>query len=146
MAYSTASDITARYDNEIIKDVSDNKSTGTINTTLLDVLIADADSLIDTYLLQAFDVPLTTVPTIIKLCSVDIALYKLYRNRYDDKIPKDIISRYEEAIKFLERAVEFALKKGVSLLSGVSIKSNFTPKVLTSTVEQVFSPTVMEQY
>lgn len=82
-----------------------------INSTVISRAISDADAEIDSYLGTVFsDVPLSEIPNVIRKTSVDITVYNLYSRRLS--IPEQIESRYQNAIKFLERVLEGKISLG----------------------------------
>ncbi|NWG09889.1 MAG: DUF1320 family protein [Nitrososphaerales archaeon] len=94
MAYCTANDVKAKLNIPV---------TDTSEDTAITSFIEQADSSIDALLEEkGFTVPLTTVPSIIKHSSADLAA-SLFRFR--EASPGEIRSRYEQAKEHVEAYV-----------------------------------------
>lgn len=80
MAYSTQADILKRISaaelSQLTSEVED-----FIDTAVVDEMIAAADAEIDSYVAVRYAVPLSNPPAFIKLCSVSIAIYRLFERR-----------------------------------------------------------------
>ena len=63
--------------------------------------LADASSLIDTYLCKRWAVPIAEPPSILVNLCIDLACYKL--SRPDSALSEDTRKRHEDAIKLLEK-------------------------------------------
>ncbi len=102
MAYSTLADLKRVLPSERLETLTDDPELGQIDEDVITEAIAQADSEIDTYLGGRYDVPLTTVPNIIRRCSGDIAIYILYK-RLVEEIPDARRGAYKDALRVLER-------------------------------------------
>ncbi|WP_026601684.1 gp436 family protein [Methylomonas sp. 11b] len=78
----------------------------TINTTVLNAAIADADAEIDGYL--AAYVPLTIIPANLVRIACDIARYYLY----DDLVTEQVRTRYKDGIAYLMKVAEGKISIG----------------------------------
>ena len=75
---------------------------GAFQEEYLTKAIADADSLIDSYLASAITLPLATVPESVKLCSYNIAMNIMHgRIQYND-IPEFIAKNKDDSIAWLK--------------------------------------------
>ena len=99
MPYSTLADIIDRIDEEILIQLTDDEGIGQVNEDKVATAIAEADGEIDSYLSRRYTLPLSSVPTVIKKLSVDIAIWNLYTRR--DKVEEARKSRYDAAVKLL---------------------------------------------
>lgn len=100
MAYSTKADIQKEISDEELIGLTDDAGTGAIVDAPITAAIAKADALIDSYVGAVAEVPLTTVPDVIKEHSKTIAIYFLYSRRsVAPEIRKD---NYDDAIQHLK--------------------------------------------
>lgn len=99
MPYCTLGDITARLDEELLIQLTDDEGIGIVNESRVTATIAEADSEIDSYLSGRYTVPLDPVPAVIKKLSADIAIWNLYSRR--EKVEEAREKRYDAAIKLL---------------------------------------------
>lgn len=113
MAYCTLADLPAPEEDLI--QLTDDAGTGAPVAAIIDQFIAVADELVDGYLRGRYPLPLTPTPGIIKVCSADIALYRLYGRRAHVVAPKDLADRYKNALKILEN-----IQKGSITLPGAT--------------------------
>jgi phage gp36-like protein len=100
MAYCTVQELTDRYSERMLTDISDRgeNATGAINAALIDRAVADADALIDGYLKVRYRLPLASVPRLVKDLSLRISIYYAHAHVAADKIEAD----YKEALKTLQ--------------------------------------------
>ena len=101
MAYCTKLDIEKMLPADDVTNLTDDEGTGAQVASRVSEAIAQADAEIDSYCGGRFTVPFTTVPDIVKKCSVDIAIYNLYSRRVES-IPDTRSERYRNAIRQLE--------------------------------------------
>lgn len=100
MAYSTSSDLEKQISSAELIQLTDDAGSGAVNSGVIAEAIDDADAEIDGYLASRGEVPLTTVPGIVRKLSVDISIYNLYARRHDS-IPEIREKRYDNAIRLL---------------------------------------------
>jgi phage gp36-like protein len=95
MAYATEADMTTRYGSAWLVRIADRDGSGAADSTAVSTALADASSEIDSILSHRYTVPISTVPSWLVRCTVDIAAYMLgvenrgssfddLRKRYDD--------------------------------------------------------------
>ena len=114
---------------------------GTIDTSVVDRAIEDADAEIDSYCRAGYTVPLDPTPAIIRKFSVDIAIYNLFSRRHGaDEVR---IKRYEDAIIFLKGVAE-----GDISLGGDAPESTAQDaiKVTTEKDDRIFTRTTLTNY
>lgn len=97
MGYAAKSDMILRHGEEILIELSDHSGLGTVNDTVLNQALADAEALIDGYVAQRYRLPMSPVPEILKKHACSIAFYNLHRGRYTDEVRKE----YEDVLTFL---------------------------------------------
>jgi phage gp36-like protein len=99
MAYSQQSDLETRFGAAELLQLADRDGNGTAESGVISTAIADADTEIDGYLAGRYPLPLVEVPAIVKRLSCDIARYRLWEDRVNDKVRQD----YEDAVDLLKR-------------------------------------------
>lgn len=103
MPYSTQQNLIDRFGAaEIIQltdrpDRADPQNAGSIDVSVLNQAIADADAEINAHL-TSYPLPLTTVPPKLVRIASDIARYYLY----DDQMTDTVRQRYEDALAYLK--------------------------------------------
>lgn len=107
--YATLSDLTSRYGEGELVNLTDVNRTGSVNVTVLNQAIADADGEIDSYLAARYSLPLTTVPTALLRVACDITRYRLH----DDRAPEEVRKRYEDAVKWLAAVANGSVSLGM---------------------------------
>lgn len=98
MTYCTLSDLTTRFGEEEITQLTDRGMTGAVDTSVSDKAIADADAEIDGYLAGRYTLPLAYIPSNLTRIACDIARYLLYENA----ATQIVIDRHEAASRYLE--------------------------------------------
>ena len=93
MAYCTQDDIEKLLPEDTVDQLTDDEGTGAQVAARVSEAIAQADAEIDAWCGSRYSIPFTTVPDIIKKCSVDIAIYNLY-SRTQEGIPETRSERY----------------------------------------------------
>ena len=112
MAYSTTTDLLARVTAQTLVQLTDRGGTGNVDETIVGSAIADSDSMINAMIAPLYQVPLTSVPPVIKELSATMAVYRLHLFRsIDPGVWKD---EYERALTFLRSVAE-----GKAKLEGV---------------------------
>jgi phage gp36-like protein len=89
MAYCTRDNLVQRFGEREIDDLLDRDNNSVDDTDTLSQTIADADSLIDSYVSSKYQTPLDQVPQIIKYISCDITRFMLW----DDNAPEEVRNR-----------------------------------------------------
>ena len=99
MPYVTQQQLTDRYGEKMLRDLSDRATppSGAIDATVVARALADADAMIDGYLAGRYVLPLATTPPLLTDIAGAIAIYKLHRQVAAEKIRLD----YEDAVKRL---------------------------------------------
>lgn len=110
MSYSTQSDLLKMIEEAVLVSLTDDSGAGAVDEDVIDRAISDADGEINGYVGSRHTVPLSTVPDIIRKCSVDIAVKNLYQRR--SNVPEDRADAYKQAVKFLEKVAEGKISLG----------------------------------
>lgn len=96
MSYCTISDMTTRFSLLEIVQLTDHYNTGTLDTTVLDAAIADANADINAALVR-YTLPLAYVPENIVRIACDLSRYYLY----DDAVIDAVQARYDQSVSYL---------------------------------------------
>lgn len=102
MSYCTIDNIKERIPEKVILDLTqDDKVKTEIDNGRLTAAIFDSDAIIDRKLKNRYVVPLATVPSSLIRVAVDIAIYFLYRARFNNAMPDTVKESYAEALAYL---------------------------------------------
>ncbi len=138
MAYSVIADLDEQISQAELEQLTDDEDAGSPETGRLQRAIDDADGEIDGYLSGRYEVPLSTVPDIIRKFSVDIAIYNLFSRRPGGAT--DIrTERYNNVITFL-----MAVAKGQILVGVGGDAEDDSPKITHAT--RIFSRSNLEGF
>ena len=99
MTYAVKQDLVDRFGTPELVDITDRteEHTGTtIDDTILNRALTDANSTINSYLLGRYTLPLASTPDRLLLACCDIARYNLY----DRGAPEVVRTRYQDQIKW----------------------------------------------
>lgn len=104
MAYCIVDDLLGQVPAETLLRLTDDEETGIVNQQRVNEAIENAEAEIDAYAQARLPVPFNPVPKVIRKLAIDIALYNLFSRRGIEEGSSDeiVISRYKDAIKFLE--------------------------------------------
>jgi len=111
MAYCTRQDMVDRFGEQELIDLTDRGTPplGIIDSAVLDGAISDASAEIDGYLAGRYELPLASVPSVLKRIACDLARYHLY----DDAASEHVAKRYDDAIRFLRAVGRGEISLGV---------------------------------
>lgn len=107
--YATKQDIIDRYGEDLLLRIADRDNDDTIDDTAVTKALADQADEIDVYLSARCDLPLTTVPGVLKRLNVDMAVYQLA----GDEVQEHQQKRYENAVNLLIRISKGEVKLGL---------------------------------
>jgi len=110
MPYAIAQDMIDRFEERELIQLTDRHDTGSIDTAVLDKVLADADAKIDSYLVGRYPLPLASAPRTLTIYACDIARYLLHDNHATEQVTK----RYDDAIRFLERVAKGDISIGAT--------------------------------
>lgn len=92
--YASQADIDDLYGTDLLLRIADPNKTGSPDATIVERGLQSADDLINSYVSTRYNLPLSTVPNVLRDCAIDIAVYKIalerarrteeMRTRYDD--------------------------------------------------------------
>lgn len=98
MPYATLADLTARFGEEELIQLTDRLGAGVVDAVVAGAALAEADAEIDAYLAGRYALPLAAVPQILVRLACDIARYRLATDTPLEEVRK----RYEDARRLLE--------------------------------------------
>jgi len=98
MPYCTRQDMIDAFSKDEIEQLTDKANLGAIDDAVLNRAINDAGSVIDSKLQKRYPLPLESVPDALNLAACDITRYRLYKDNPTD----NVITRYKDAIKYLD--------------------------------------------
>lgn len=141
MTYATQQDLIDRFGTQELARLTDPAAGATINTTLVDRALADADAEIDTRLAQRYTAPLSPVPTVVVRLAADIARYFLWGER----VTEQVRTRYKDATSLLDRiGAGHAKLAGAELLTpapdAVAVSVLAPARQFSSTLLDTFAP------
>ena len=141
MAYCTVAELTDRYSQSFLVQLSDRADTPAvgIDTGLFDRAIADADALIDGYLKTRYALPLASTPPIVKHISQRVAIYNAHGQTVADKIRDD----YKLALGQLKDIAAGTIKLDVA---GVEPEASGSLEVLTNEPGRPFTADKMKGF
>lgn len=114
MAYATANDMTARYPNrDLVQLTNEDPTQTTVNTVAVERALGDASAEIDGYLESRFTLPLSDPPAVLTRLTCDIAMYRLQTLRPLHDVA-DARKRYEDAIELLVRVARGEVTLGLA--------------------------------
>lgn len=111
MTYATATDISTRYGDELLKLVADRDVDGVVDTDAVAAAAADVDERIDLYLSEAYTLPLDPVPGVLTGIAVDMMVYRLAADA--DVATDQMRARHKDAILLLEKIAKGEISIGV---------------------------------
>jgi phage gp36-like protein len=112
MTYCTLAQLTDRYGEAKLRQLTDRATppAGTIDATVVDRALADADAAIDGYLAGRYVLPLAEVPMLLADLAQAIAIYKLHSTSVTEKIKDD----YDAAMRTLREIANGTVRLGVA--------------------------------
>lgn len=141
MPYCTLQELTDRYSERMLLDISDRGDAPAeeVDQTLVDRAIADADALIDGYLKVRYALPLASVPRLVKDLSLRISIYYAHAHVAAGKIKDD----YEAALKTLREISAGTIRLD---LDGAEPAASGASEVRTNNPERPLSTATMKGY
>jgi len=100
--YASIDDLEVRLEPSTLIALADDDNNGVADTDVINAAIIDADSLIDSYLLKRYTLPLDSTPAVIKSISCVLAINNLFARRKETVSPEHV-ERYRSAMGVLEK-------------------------------------------
>lgn len=131
MTYATLAEMITQFGEPELVQRTDRLGVGTVDTSVLDRALVDADSEIDSYLARRYTLPLASTPVLLVRLAADIARYRLY----DDGVPATVRQRYEDSVSLLKRLANgdvLLVGQAAAAVAGVETAYHaFTPRAIT---------------
>jgi len=97
--YAVRQDIIDRYGAPALTVAADRDGDGVEDVGVVDKAVADATTLIDSYLVERYALPLPQIPAVLTLTAVDIAFYRLCQSAA--ALTDEISKRNDLALRWL---------------------------------------------
>lgn len=103
MSYAVTADILEQLAEADLISLTDDSSTGLVDEAVVARAIGNAEAVIDAHCQGSYTLPFMPVPVLVRLFSVDIAIYNLYSRRPHVDIPESVKDRQAQALAYLKR-------------------------------------------
>jgi phage gp36-like protein len=131
MTYATQADLTDRFGELELAQLTDRTNGAVIDTVVLGRALADADAEIDSYLATRYTLPLASTPVVITRLACDMTRYRLY----DDGMHETVRVRYQDAVSLLKRLasgdVQLAGMAAVAVAGVEQAYHSFAPRQMS---------------
>ena len=115
MPFASQQNMLDRFGEREIIALTDRDNTGGIDVAVLANALAAADSEINAYLAERYDLPFASVPVIVRDFSCDVARYRLCGGEVTET--EEVRNRYKDAIGFFMRVSKGEITLGLNLLN-----------------------------
>lgn len=139
MSYTNQSSLEKAITERSLIQLTDDESTGEVDTVILAEVLENTDSLIDSYMPNPIDQD--NIPKVIGLIALDIAKYKLYERRIDGEMPETVLLGFKNAIKLLEQFMSGKMKIG-----DTTIDNSFKIKTTKTSEDRIFNDNMLGQF
>jgi phage gp36-like protein len=119
--YCAKQDLIDRFGENELVALTDRDNLNVINETVLTQAITDASAEMDGYLGGRYELPLITIPPVLKSLCCNIARYKLY----DEEASEQVTKRYDGSIKFLFSVSKGEISLGVDGSGSNAVSNDF---------------------
>lgn len=138
--YASKQNMIDRYGSQPLIELTDRAEpyTDAIVDSVLNMALADADAVINSYIAARYQLPVSSTPDVLRRHACVIAYYDLHRGRYPDEVRKD----YEDTLAFLK-----SVGRGDAKLDIAGIEPASSPaEARVEGPERLFSRDSMEAY
>ncbi len=115
MSYADREDLKSAIAESDLIALTDDDSPDAVNDEIVTEVLADAAATIDSFCGSRYRLPLSPVPRMAKLLSVDIALFALYARRSHLEVPEAVRQKYLQAFAFLKNVQNGSASMGEGL-------------------------------
>lgn len=148
MSYCTIDDIKKQIDEKVLIQLSNDSlggdlSEAAVDESIVNECITSADAYIDGKLRGRYTLPLPSPSEQIKSISVNLAIYYLYKRRFQTKVPTGIYSKFTDSDKALNEIQKGTITLGINTLfepARSKFKSNKTSR------DRLFGKEFMNRY
>lgn len=134
MPYATLSDLIERAGEAEIRQIADRDRDGAIDADVIESALINADNLVNGYVATKYDMPLPSVPDLVRSWAVSIARYFLHHNG----APEHVVRDYDNALAALKDVV--AGKATLSVAPGEIAPAPSSGTVMSAHPPTVFTP------
>ena len=114
--YATLADILEQVDQETLIALTDDALAGAVDESVVERAIANGDAVIDSACRDRYDIPFSApVPDLVRLYSVDLAVYNLYSRRPQVEMPEVIGERHQYVLDRLRLVEQGKAGMGVAV-------------------------------
>lgn len=124
MPYASQQDLIDRFGEDELIVAADRDRDGEIDAGVVETALEDASAEIDSYLAQAYRLPLATTPRLIQRLCVDIAFHRLSPEA--DTATEHRRTRYDEAVSLLKKLAKREVTLGLPEAPTGRIKPSVT--------------------
>jgi len=145
--YCSIEDIEKQLSTPILIQLTSDNGQEAINRVVAKEAIIYSSALIDGYLRGRYTLPLNTRFPLLRVLSIDIAIYRLYSRRVHNGLPEQIENAYKNAIATLRD-----IQKGIVTLQGENDlleTSNFNPdeyRANKTMLDRIFNKHKLNEY
>ncbi|MDR3631717.1 MAG: DUF1320 domain-containing protein [Desulfocapsaceae bacterium] len=134
--YAELADILEQMAEAELISLTDDEQTGAVDETAVDRAIANGMALIDAHCRDLYSVPFDPVPDLVRMYTVDLAVYNLYSRRTHVPMPDLIGQRHKQALDFLRLVQKGQASIGIPRMVQAD---NVSHGALVSGNERIFS-------
>lgn len=99
--YATLADILEAVAETDLIAITDDEQTGSVDPAPVDRAIAGGVAIIDAHCGDRYRLPFDPVPDLVRMYTVDLAVYNLYSRRTHISMPEVVASRQKQALEYL---------------------------------------------
>lgn len=118
MPYATQQDLVDRFGTDELVQLSNRAGGDTIDAAVVAKHLADADSMIDTYLAARYAIPVTPSPPLLVKLAADLARFFLHGKSATETVR----DAYQDAVKVLQE-----IARGLAVVPGASTPAGPSP-------------------
>lgn len=133
MTYATLTDLIERAGDAEMRQIADRDRDTVIDQAVVDAALAHADNLVNGYVAVRYDVPLASVPDLVRTWAVSIARYFLHRNGAPEHVAQD----YKDAVAALKDVA--AGRIALPVAAGAAPLADHGGDVMASHPDEVFT-------
>lgn len=142
--YAVLDDILERISESELIGLTNDEGGDTVDTSVVDRAIADAGSLVDGYCQSRDLLPFQSVPPLIRMVTVDLAVFNLFSRRTHIDVPDGVKARQKQAVDTLKQIQ--AGKIPVVDGSGETVGSDEPETIQVAANDALFSKEELDKY
>lgn len=122
--YATLADILEQMAEAELISLTDDNQLDTVDVDAVGRAIANGMTLIDSYCSDRYNIPFAPVPDLVRMYTVDLAIYNLYSRRTHVPMPEVIGERQKQALSFLRLVQKGEASIGVAPVAVADTESH----------------------